>query len=58
MIYLLESHSDEVLQTLALRAEIKKMALTLYLGESDLVSFIFLIETVMQNFDYVLKVFH
>ncbi|CAF5064312.1 unnamed protein product, partial [Rotaria sp. Silwood1] len=31
-----ESHTDDVLQTLKIRAEIKKMALTLYLGESDL----------------------
>ncbi|CAF4190264.1 unnamed protein product [Rotaria sp. Silwood2] len=31
-----ESHTDEVLQTLKMRAEIKKMTLTLYLGESDL----------------------
>ncbi|CAF4656530.1 unnamed protein product [Rotaria sp. Silwood1] len=31
-----ESHTDDVLQTLKIRAEIKKMALMLYLGESDL----------------------
>ena len=30
---------DEILQTVKIRAEIKKLALTLYLGESDLVSF-------------------
>ncbi|CAF3681386.1 unnamed protein product [Rotaria sordida] len=31
-----ELHTDEVLQTLKMKAEIKKMTLTLYLGESDL----------------------
>jgi hypothetical protein len=39
-IFILESHSDEVVPTLKFRAEIKKFELTLYLGESDLVSFI------------------
>jgi len=36
--FILESVSSEVLQTLKLRAEIKTLALTLYLGESDMVS--------------------
>ena len=43
--FCLESHTDEILQTLKLRAEIKKLALTLYLGESDLVSFFVKIES-------------
>jgi hypothetical protein len=33
----LDAHGDEILQTVKIRAEIKKLALTLYLGESDLV---------------------
>jgi hypothetical protein len=45
LISYLESHSDEILPTLKLRAEIKKLALTLYLGESDMVSFILKIDS-------------
>lgn len=38
-ILILESHTDEVIPTLYMEAKIQKMALSLYLGESDLVSF-------------------
>ena len=36
--FLSESQGTDIVQTMKLRAEIKKLALTLYLGESDLVS--------------------
>jgi hypothetical protein len=39
-LFNLDAHGDEILQTVKIRAEIQKLALTLYLGESDLVCFI------------------
>ncbi len=39
-LFCIDAHGDEILQTVKIRAEIKKLALTLYLGESDLVRFI------------------
>ena len=36
-LFSLDAYGGEILQTVKIRAEIKKLALTLYLGESDLV---------------------
>lgn len=35
--FISDAHGGEIVQTVKIRAEIKKLALTLYLGESDLV---------------------
>jgi len=39
-LFCIDAYGDEILQTVKIRAEIKKLALTLYLGESDLVSLV------------------
>jgi hypothetical protein len=38
-VFLIDAHGGEILQTVKIRAEIKKLALTLYLGGSKLVRF-------------------